>query len=450
MKSIDKEICGNIYTSREVKRNLDELCLRFGGRFSGSPDSAQSAEFIAGKFREYGLDNVHLEPFPLTVWERGQLHLKMISPVTREFSALALPYSPGCDQEFPLIDLGMGHIEDIQAAGDTLKGAAVLVDDINPPEGPNLHRLQKYINLLEAGIGAFLFVQNKPGMLAQTGSLAFDHSGSVNQVIPSMGLPLEVGAELRQWLTKGPVTLHLKMDNRLSKGTDQNVIGDLGDPEGLPTVIICGHYDGHDISQGAMDNGSGTVAVMEAARALAGLRNSLKGKIRFMLCGSEEMGLVGSHKYVDTHLAELDALRFVINLDCAGGNGPFILLVQNAPELKSVFKDVISEMAADIELSDHLVPFSDHFPFLLQGVPTAMCVTPGSSGRGWGHTFADTFEKVDLGPLQRSSAHAARLAVRIANMDKWPGLRKEKSQIMETIKPTQMENLLRFEKHWPF
>ena len=450
MKSIDQSICGNIYTSREIKQNLDEMCLRFNGRFSGSTDSLRSAEFIAGKLTEYGLDNVYLESFPLTVWERGSISLEMTAPETRTFSALALPYSPGCDQEFPLIDLGMGHAADIEAAGAAIKGAAVLVDDLNPEDGPHLHRLQKYVNLLEAGIGAFLFVQNKPGMLAQTGSLAFDHSRPASQAIPSMGLPLETGAELRQWLKRGPVKLRLRMDNVLKPGQDQNVIGDLGDPAGLPQVIICGHYDGHDIAQGAMDNGSGTVAIMEAARVLAMVKEQLKGKIRFMLCGSEEMGLVGSHYYADHHQPELSALRFVINLDCSGGNGPFIMLVQNAPELQPVFKQIVTDMAADIGIEHHLVPFSDHFPFLLHGIPSAMCVTPGTGGRGWGHTYADTFEKVNLEPLQRSAAHAARLAAHIVNMEKWPGVRKEKTQIQEILKPRLVEKLLRHEKHWPF
>ena len=65
--------------------------------------------------------------------------------------------------------------------------------------------------------------------------------------------------------------------------------------------MACAHYDGHDIAQGAIDNASGTAAVMEAARALMAVRDQLKLGVRIALWSGEEVGMVGSGAYANAH-----------------------------------------------------------------------------------------------------------------------------------------------------
>ena len=55
----------------------------------------------------------------------------------------------------------------------------------------------------------------------------------------------------------------------------------------LPYLLLCAHYDGHDIAQGAVDNASGTVAVLEAARALMQVREQLNIGVRVALWSPE-------------------------------------------------------------------------------------------------------------------------------------------------------------------
>lgn len=83
--------------------------------------------------------------------------------------------------------------------------------------------------------------------------------------------------------------------------------------------IVCGHYD--SISNqpwtnapGADDNGSGTAAVLEAARVLAPI--PFEATIRFVLFGGEEQGLIGSRRYVEQQIIpQGDDVRAVVNLD---------------------------------------------------------------------------------------------------------------------------------------
>ncbi len=79
--SLDQQILGDIYSSREAMDNLEILCDDFGSRFGGTKGEKLAADFIAAKFKEYGLSNVHLEPFEYLGWERGEVTLEITSPI---------------------------------------------------------------------------------------------------------------------------------------------------------------------------------------------------------------------------------------------------------------------------------------------------------------------------------------------------------------------------------
>src|ERR1051326_1106504 len=59
-------------TSSEIMANLTHLCDEIGPRLTGSPNLKRAGEWAAGKMKQYGLTNVHLESWPLPEgWERG-------------------------------------------------------------------------------------------------------------------------------------------------------------------------------------------------------------------------------------------------------------------------------------------------------------------------------------------------------------------------------------------
>ncbi|MCD4655012.1 M20/M25/M40 family metallo-hydrolase, partial [bacterium] len=402
MKNLERQICSDTWISGEIINNHRELCLQYRGRFSASANAAGAANFIEQTLKRYGLDNTRREYFEMTTWARGTARLELLEPHRTQYPCIALPYAPSCNKELILVDADMGLPENLAAIPGGVAGKAVLVDNRNPPGGPGLHRLQKYLYAKQAGAAAFIFVQNTPGMLSPTGSLAFNHDGPLNQTIPAIGIPYEIAAEMREWASRDNLMIRLTMENTLARGRDCNVVADLsGASSNDDMIIICGHYDGHDIAQGAVDNASGTVAVMEAARLLAPHKNHLKCIVRFVLFGSEEMGLVGSHHMARAMANKTDKIRFVFNLDCVGAPGHIVMMLQNCPELRPFFMEQIKSLPSDIIINNHFVPFSDHFPFFLRGVPSAFLVTPGSGDRGWGHTIADTFEKVQQETLMR-------------------------------------------------
>src|SRR5205823_7474439 len=85
------------------------------------------------------------------------------------------------------------------------------------------------------------------------------------------------------------------------------------------------HYD-HDgasatvVFPGADDNGSGTVGVVELARAFAAARPKPKRSLLFAVFAAEERGLLGSYYYAAHPLRPLETTRAVINFDMIGRN----------------------------------------------------------------------------------------------------------------------------------
>ncbi len=115
-------------------------------------------------------------------------------------------------------------------------------------------------------------------------------------------------------------------------GTSRNVAGLLrgSDPALANTyVILSAHYDhvgmrpnpdehGDRIYNGANDDGSGTVSVIEIASALAAAPERPKRSIIFLTFYGEERGLWGSHYYVDHPLKPLNRTIAAVNLEQVG------------------------------------------------------------------------------------------------------------------------------------
>lgn len=110
-----------------------------------------------------------------------------------------------------------------------------------------------------------------------------------------------------------------------NSSTNVNVIGKItGAKYPNKYYIICSHYDNYtspnsDTTYGADDNASGTCAVLESARLLAGMQ--LDYTVYFIAFDEEEIGLYGSNAFSDSAYARGDSIMGVLNLDMIGYDG---------------------------------------------------------------------------------------------------------------------------------
>ena len=422
-EALDQQIVGDSYTSCEAIDNLAVLCDDLGSRFGGTLGERQATEFIQKKFREYGLSNVHLEAVEYLGWTRGEASLEIVSPIQKTIPCISLPHSPPVEMEGTIIDMGDGAPEDFDACAEQIKGKIVMVNsEINPKKsGRWVHRKEKLARSTLAGATGFIFVNHYPGYGPATGGIG--HRGQA-ALIPGISITKEDGAFIQRLGQRhGLVKIRLVTTDVLAPTTSWNIVGELpGDQFPQEIVMLGSHYDGHDISQGAVDPASGVVSVMEAARLLSKYAAPLPRTIRFVMWGVEEIGLLGSRAYVEAHADELKNIRFYLNMDAAGGEAPKDINLHKWPELQATFDDYQQEMSLDFAIGQTFHTASDHFPFLLGGVVTGgiEAVRETRTGRGYGHTYYDTVDKVQPVKLREAATLAARIALRVAKDENWP------------------------------
>ncbi|MEZ4590428.1 MAG: M28 family peptidase [Chloroflexota bacterium] len=432
----DQKIIGDVYTSTELMDNLAILCDAFGSRFGGTPGEKQAADFLKAKLEAYGLQNVHLEEVPYEGWRRGSVRLEILEPIQRTLPCISLPHSPPANLEAELVDLDEGAPDDFDTCAAEIAGKIVLTTSEVNPKGVKrwIHRNEKYGRSLLAGATGFIFVNHYPGYGPATGGIGEDGAGH----IPGISVALEDGRFLQRLLAKhGRVKLRITSTDVVEPMVSWNVIGDLpGNGQSDQIVMLGSHYDGHDISQGAGDPASGTVAVLEAARVLAQYASDLPCTVRFALWGVEEIGLIGSTQYAEKHADALDNIRFYLNMDSAGVIEHKDIQLNKWEDLAPIFEAWSQEMARDFRVGQSVNAHSDHYPFLMAGVPTGGINgvrRKEAGGRGYGHTQYDTLDKVEMRGLREAAVFAARLALRIAHHPDWPAQRRSPEAVAEVL-----------------
>ena len=221
-------------------------------------------------------------------------------------------------------------------------------------------------------------------------------------------------------------------------------------------VIVCAHYDhdgvnGENVLNGADDDGSGTIGVMEIAEAFA--LAAQKGQrprrsILFAAWNSEERGLFGAWAYTETPLQPLAKTVAVLNMDMIGrneevpegGGGRFRGLDtqtaasnDNAVNIigttrSASLKEAIERANRDTNLTlrlrydnnaSQLMRRSDHWPFLNRGVPAVWIHTGLHPDY---HTPNDDADRINYVKMEKIARMVYQAAWDLANASSRPSL----------------------------
>lgn len=443
LRDVDKDILGEAYTSIETWTNLNTLCS-FGSRFAGTPSERKAVDYILGKMEDYGFDNPHTEEVNYLGWRRGTAKLEVTEPVQEELDCIGLPYAPSTPPEgveAELLNLGNGTFVDYGLNEDKVSGKIVMTTAFTPPWMRGQHRAEKLCRAENLGAKGFIYAKNDPGMLCETGGASWNPPETLGRVVsfPAVGTSKEVAAHLGRLQRQGRVKVKITASHDSSPAVTWNIVGQITGKEKPDEIILAGaHFDGHDIAPGAMDDAAGACVVMEAGRLLARHKDKVKRTIRFITFPGEEVGDFGSAGYVLGHLDELDKIKFMFNLDGAGRASKPGVMVQGWPDAINFFKSIGKDMEQPMPVDVSFSLYSDHMPFSLRGIHTGSLRGGGSfSGwrgtRGFGHTKADTLDKVDIRDMREAAANLARILLRTANAEEIPFQRKSKQEIVEML-----------------
>jgi hypothetical protein len=155
-------------------------------------------------------------------------------------------------------------------------------------------------------------------------------------------------------------------------------------------IIIGAHYD-HvgfgkygsrvgegEIHNGADDNASGTVGILEIADAFSYIKNEINRSIVFIAFSGEELGLHGSLYYVENPVFPLDKTKFMLNLDMIGWLKEQEYLTSfdtNDKGIQTILEKLQINYPFDIMFDNLSYGASDHYPFLINRIPVSFLHT---------------------------------------------------------------------------
>jgi Zn-dependent M28 family amino/carboxypeptidase len=409
------------------------------GRGAGTPGLERASEYIAGEFKKLELDpageeNSYWQSFSLTTNSKpGPGNKFSISGAsaapTLRFNEHYVPisFSSGGQVDGPVVFAGYGitapefHHDDYQ--GLDVKDKIVLVVRYEPKSfrkdaragrqsrrqqwTHHAHLISKAINARNHGARAVILVNDesdKDDKLIRFGTVA----GPADAGILMVQLKRSVAQE---WLKAGSVPAAIRaaitVDIVHEKATVRNVIGYL--PGKTDEYIIVGaHYDhlGHgnqsslapakigQVHPGADDNASGTAGLLEVARILSARRGELKRGVLFMAFAGEELGLLGSARWVDHPTRNLADAVAMLNMDMIGrvnGGKLFIGGTATGSTFMPILKDATQPYDFKIDYSKNGYSASDHTSFARKSIPVLFFF---SGLHGDYHKPSDTWNKI--------------------------------------------------------
>src|SRR5437879_9052842 len=200
-----------------------------------------------------------------------------------------------------------------------------------------------------------------------------------------------------------------------------NTVAEIRGTEKPDEVVIIGaHLDSWDLGTGATDNGTGSMAVLAAARALQKLGVKPKRTIRFVLFTGEEQGLNGSKAYVKAHQNELGKISGVLVHDSGTGKVLTVGLMGNYAARETVDRALYPlARVKEIGLAEPTLRSeggSDHVPFDQAGVPGFWCVQENADYDKTHHSQADTIDRGRWDDLTEGAQVLAVFAYNVAQL----------------------------------
>jgi carboxypeptidase Q len=250
----------------------------------------------------------------------------------------------------------------------------------------------------------------------------------------------------------GKMRARLTLPNKITGPVGQeNVVGEIRGYEKPDEIVVLGaHLDSWELGTGALDNGCNAALVIEAARAIKASGLLPRRTISFILNGGEEQGMLGSYGYVRAHRAELDKYRGIVVFDSGVGRVTGFSLGGRA-DIDSGVQEILRPFAgwgANTNTTD-MTTGTDHFDFMLEGVPTLVANQDISNYLFNYHAASDTFDKVDIRELKLNTVIAAVTAWGIADRPEPLGRRLNRAEMEALLKQTGMDEELKIQGYWP-
>ncbi|NPD87473.1 MAG: M20/M25/M40 family metallo-hydrolase [Asgard group archaeon] len=442
-----EKLLGKSFTQNTILHRIKDLCL-LGSRFSGTESEKNAQQYMIDFLSELNVSKQEYE-FEYQGWWRGACNFYIRTDAKREFPAISLVLAPSTPDEGTkgrIIDCGGGSVTEMNRLKEIIPGNIAMVHSGNTEEGW-LHRRIKYANAYKFGASGFIFANHNPGQLFPTGSVRSNRIGE----IPAIGISKESYEYIKEMMNRyEDVTGKITVYNNYENTTSKHIIWEIPGVQKDEVIIIGGHYDGHDIAQGATDNAASIAVLLELTKLMVENNYVPYRTIRFIAFAVEEFGVVGSNILVnDKGVKNIVAM---INFDGLVGHIPKHIACNGYEELYKAMLKLKEELLYEPKISKSIITASDNFPYMCKGIPN-FCVygekPDPRAGRGYGHTSADTFDKISKVDAKLSLAFALVFIDKFSKLAELPK-RLSDSEVVKILRDAKLEENLKLLEKWPF
>jgi hypothetical protein len=326
------------------------------------------------------------------------------------------------------------------------EAGAVGVILINSPfdEENNIYkRIQKWINRTDFSLESPEKLQEKNPFILTTSSQAdaiFGNKGELKILLSK----ISEDKKPNSFVVEG-IRASIKVKSKTEHFQGKNIIGIVEGSDPVlknECVVFMAHYDhlgmdeNGEVFNGADDNGSGTVTLLEVAEAFAGLEQKPKRSIVFLWVTCEEVGMLGSQYYAENPVFPMEKTVACINIDMDGRvfeqrdtvwskspkmvkdfDGLYTLSNEIWPGLKKINNKACNSLGLipDYSLPSNYLRSSDHVSFHNNGVPILNYATGYHADY---HKVTDEISKINFDKMKRVADLCFLVGLEIANQKK--------------------------------
>ena len=395
--------------SQQIMRIFEDTAyVRMGGR----PEEKKTAEYLCQKVAELGLE-ASVEPFevPMGDMEEAFFQADGVSIPCKGYMCCG-----SGEVEAPFYYLRSTDAWSLSQC----KGKIVLID--------GYLGYWVYQDLLENGAVGIIthdgHVNYSDRDIDQRELRSYVHNG---KKLLAVNINTKDAVSL---VNKGVSRAKISVKQREYTGTSQNVILDM--PGQLDEyIVLTAHYDSTSLSQGAYDNMSGSVGLLGIAEHFA--KNPHRYGLRFVWCGSEERGLLGSKAYCAAHEEALSKVVLNINLDMIGCiMGKFIACATTEEKLVGYIEYLAFEQGLGIHAYQDVYS-SDSTPFADKGVPAVSFARRAPANTATIHNSYDTMALMSGEQMVEDIEFLIQFTNRMANAQRCPVDRQMPDNMKEKL-----------------
>ncbi|TNE72407.1 M20/M25/M40 family metallo-hydrolase [bacterium] len=445
----------------QLERLAHELLDVIGPRLVGTPEQKQAHDWAVNQFNAWGIDAKNEQWGEWRGWQRGVTHIDLVAPRTKTLQGMMLAWSPGTSKkgiEAEVIILP--DLADSAAYAAWLpnaKGKFVMISANQPTGRPEYNwkefateesfqkmkalkdsvndawrtRLQKTGYRGRGALPEALEKAGAVGIISSYWSQGFGANkifSSYTKKIPTLDISLEdygLLYRLAEYGNQPKIKVNADSKNLKPMQTFNTVATIPGTEKPEEYIVLSAHFDSWDGGQGATDNGTGTITMMEAARLLKKYYPNPKRTIVIGLWGSEEQGLNGSRAFVEDHPELVKGIQAVFNQDNGTGRVTNISgqgFLHAYEFINRWLYPVPQEIKKHIETSFPGTPGgggSDYASFLAAGAPAfSLSSLSWSYWNYTWHTNLDTYDKIVFDDVRYNAILTAILTYMASEDDK--------------------------------